>query len=106
MSGWEDQSRINYVIQEEEVEESIKEDASIETSQKLTNEKHEENPCDNKEQSETEGEVHKYVSEFYVSNPNEDYRHQISESQQAIPVSTEYYSLTISGTQTLNYPSI
>jgi hypothetical protein len=60
VSGWEDQSRMNFVIQEEEVEESIGEEA--ETSHKLTNEEHiEENPCDNREQSETEGEV---VSEF------------------------------------------
>ena len=48
VSGWEDQSRMNYVIQEEELEESIGEEA--ETSQKLTNEEHlEENPCDNEE---------------------------------------------------------
>jgi len=60
VSGWEDQSRMNYVIQEEELEESIREEA--ETSHKLTTEEHlEENPCDNREQSETEGEV---ISEF------------------------------------------
>jgi hypothetical protein len=60
VSGWEDQSRMNYVIQEEEVEESIGEEA--EPSQKLTNEEHlEENLSANKEQSETDGEV---VSEF------------------------------------------
>jgi len=35
MSGWEDQRRMNFAIQEEEVEESIKEEASIETSHKL-----------------------------------------------------------------------
>ena len=48
VSGWEDQSRMNFVIQEEELEESIGEEA--ETSHKLTNEKHiEENISDNKE---------------------------------------------------------
>ena len=56
VSGWEDQSRINIVIQEEEVEESIGEEA--ETSHKLTNEEHlKENLSANKEQSETDGEV-------------------------------------------------
>ena len=63
-SGWEDQSRMNYVIQEEEVEESIKEEASIETSLKLANQQLEENPSGNQEQSETEGEVQISVSEF------------------------------------------
>ncbi len=64
MSGWEDQTRMNYVIQEEEVEESIKEQGSIETSQKHINKHHEENPSDNIEHSEIEGEVQKSVSEF------------------------------------------
>jgi hypothetical protein len=51
---------MNYVIQEEEVEESIGEEA--ETSHKLTNEEHQkENLSANKEQSETDGEV---VAEF------------------------------------------
>jgi hypothetical protein len=60
VSGWEDQSRMNYVIKEEEVEESIGEEA--ETSQKLTNEDHKQkNLSANKEQSETDGEV---VAEF------------------------------------------
>ena len=62
VSGWEDQSRMNFVIQEEEVEESNGEEA--ETSQKLTNEELlEEYLSANKEQSETDGEV---VSEFQV----------------------------------------
>jgi hypothetical protein len=51
---------MNYVIKEEDVEESIREEA--ETSQKLTNEDHKQkNLSANKEQSETDGEV---VAEF------------------------------------------